>query len=402
MFSNSIQEFFKQFYKEYRQPQAKVDRTTKAYQLITSQIPKLLDQEYPDDKYKIYGSLGQGNLSKVPWFGIFNRQMTESATYGIYIVYLYSLEREKIYLTLNQGFTNFKDIFKRKRFEYIRKTAIYFANEMNMEDFDSGIIDLGDDLTDLAKGYAYGSIVHKSYDLNNMPKDQVLYTDLKKLMIEYDELVSTFGTKNYDDIIRIVNGIDDQVEVDKAIKEIGDELKKTFVTPVDVFLKPREVIKGEQRKLKYNRIKTSIQRQKLDYIRLAKEQARIGLQGERLALEIEKERIEKLGLNQEKVKWRSTESDSFGYDIESVDMINGKEQRVFIEVKSTSDRIDSPFYVSKNQVETSNSLGINYRILRLFDVDSTEPKYYYSTGKIEDNFDLDPVTYLATNKYDVH
>ena len=309
MFSNNIQEFFKQFYKEYLQPNAKVDRTTKAYRLITSQIPKLLDKEYPDDKYKIYGSMGQGNLSKVPWFGIFNRQMTESATYGIYIVYLYSLEREKIFLTLNQGFTNFKEMFKRNRFDYIRKTAIYFAEEMNMSNFESGILDLGDELTDLAKGYAYGSIVHKAYDLNDMPKDQVLYDDLKELMAEYDELVSTFGTKSYDDIIRIVNGIDDQIEADKAIKEIAEELNDSFATPVDVFIQPREVIKGERRKLKYNRIKTSIQRQKLDYIRLAKEQARIGLQGEQIALKIEKERLEKLGLNQEKVKWRSTDSD---------------------------------------------------------------------------------------------
>ena len=91
-----------------------------------------------------------------------------------------------------------------------------------------------------------------------------------------------------------------------------------------------------------------------------------------------------------------------GYDIESVDIINGKEQKIFIEVKSTSDRIDSPFYVSKNQVETSNNLGIYYRILRLFDVGSTKPKYYYSAGRIEDHFELDPVTYLATNKYEVH
>ncbi len=211
------------------------------------------------------------------------------------------------------------------------------------------------------------------------------------------------GQKSYEDIIKIVNNIDDAIAFNKAIDKIKYELNETFVTLVDVEPTPKEVKKGIAKSKKYNRIRSSIQRQKLDYIRIARDNARIGLQGEKLALQIERNRLERLGIIniEKKLRWLSNETDSIGYDIASVDIIDGKEVKICIEVKSTSDRVDSPFYVSKNQVEVSNIEKDRYRVLRIFDVDSTQPKYYYAKGPIQDSFILDPVTFLATYKYEV-
>ncbi|MDY0277850.1 MAG: DUF3578 domain-containing protein [Acholeplasma sp.] len=402
MFGSKIDKF-NTLFKEEIINNRKVDKNMEYYKIMTEDIPSILREKIPNEIYKIYGSVGQGNLSQVPWFGVFNRQVTDSATYGVYIVYLFSIERDKIYLTLNQGFTNFKDLFKRNKYTYIRKTADYLSSEMKLQGFDKGIINLGNDLSNLAKGYEYGTIVFKEYDINMMPDDNILFNDLNDLLIEYDELVSSFGMKGYDSIIKIINGVDESITVDRAIKEIKEELDGSYVMPVDVVLKPKKVSKGNLKVQKYLRIKNSVLRQKLDYVRIAKDNARIGLQGEKLALQIEKERLEGLGIANidKKLFWRANESDSYGYDIESVDIINGKETKLFIEVKTTSDRIDSPFYISKKEKEFSEEEGEKYRIFRIYDVDSTVPKYYFANGKIEDNFILDPITFLATYKYEL-
>lgn len=402
-----LNDLFKNFYYQYisilNENNLKVDRSQKYYQILIHEIPNKLRTHYQKNQYKIYGSVGQGNLSQIPWVGIFNRHITESATFGLYIVYLYSIEFKKLFLTLNQGFTHFSEIYKKNKYEYIRKTAEYFSNEMKLNGYSKDIPKLAQNTTKLAKGYEYGTIVYKAYDIDNMPDEKSMLLDLDILMKEYDELVLSFGTKSYNDIIKIVNGTDETLTVDKALSMIKTELDENFKVPIDIIPTPIPVKKGKTKTTKYARIKNTILRQKLDYVRIAKDNARIGLQGEKLALQIEKERLEKLGIKHidKKITWRSIESDSYGYDIESVDIINGKETTIYIEVKTTSDRIDSPFYVTKKEKEFSEKTDIQYRILRIFDVDSTKPKYYYAEGSLERNFILDPITYLATYKYEI-
>jgi hypothetical protein len=62
-----------------------------------------------------------------------------------------------------------------------------------------------------------------------------------------------------------------------------------------------------------------------------------------------------------KFKQVSVVSDTYGFDLESYDLDdNGKIQKIFIEVKTTSSKIDTEFYVSKNEVKKSQ------RVKRVF------------------------------------
>lgn len=45
----------------------------------------------------------------------------------------------------------------------------------------------------------------------------------------------------------------------------------------------------------------------------------------------------------------------------------------------------------KNQIRKKG----HYCVFRIYDVKSENPSFYKVFGKIEDNFDLDPVTYMA-------
>ena len=140
---------------------------------------------------------------------------------------------------------------------------------------------------------------------------------------------------------------------------------------------------------------------KIDYIHKTKHDAEIGLLGEELVISFEKERLNKLMLEEysEKIKWISKESDAFGYDIESYDI--DKDGNVFpikIEVKTTSSKVDNEFYVTKNELNVSKFYKNCYFIYRVYDVNSQFPKLYRVSGSIDQNFVLDPVTYMARYK----
>jgi hypothetical protein len=95
------------------------------------------------------------------------------------------------------------------------------------------------------------------------------------------------------------------------------------------------------------------------------------------------------------VVWTSDEKgDGLGYDIEAFDD-NG--DRLFIEVKTTSQGIDAAFHISANEALTSKKLGQRFAIYRVFDFWRT-PKVYILYGDVEKTCDLRPTSWVATVK----
>lgn len=97
----------------------------------------------------------------------------------------------------------------------------------------------------------------------------------------------------------------------------------------------------------------------------------------------------------------ASKKDGLGYDIVSVDIDeNGKEEEIFIEVKTTTGDIDKTFEVTGREVAISKKLGDCYYIYRLFNVSEAgnEVYYYRTKGAIEDNFDLEIIKYRANIK----
>lgn len=54
------------------------------------------------------GSCGAGTWTNYPWIAVYNEEITTTIQRGIYIVYLFSEDMSRVYLTLNQGCTNLK------------------------------------------------------------------------------------------------------------------------------------------------------------------------------------------------------------------------------------------------------------------------------------------------------
>ncbi len=180
-------------------------------------------------EYKVYGRTGAGNRAPVPWFGVFDKAITTSAKHGYYIVYLFNSKMNGVYLSLNQGWTDYDKKFKGKLGRLnIEKTARYCRHliHTSLDKFPEQIITL-DASTNLSRGYELGHICGKFYSATNLPEDLELISDLRDLMGVYAELkglLSEYESRPITELLEIVHNKESEREnADEIVyqKEIG-------------------------------------------------------------------------------------------------------------------------------------------------------------------------------------
>ena len=86
-----------------------------------------------------------------------------------------------------------------------------------------------------------------------------------------------------------------------------------------------------------------------------------------------------------------TKGDGLGYDVLSFDA-SGKER--FIEVKTTSFGKETPFFISRNEVEFSRANDAHFHLYRLFEF-RRSPRLFDLAGPVERNCLLNPVSYVG-------
>lgn len=127
---------------------------------------------------------------------------------------------------------------------------------------------------------------------------------------------------------------------------------------------------------------------------------RKGQMGERIACEIEKRRLREIGREDliDKINWVAEKKDGYGYDISSHDVDSeGHVHEIYIEVKTTSGSIKTPFDISLNELNVSSDKKDNYRIYRIYNlqIHSAKVGYYIFKGEIN-NLRPIPVVYRIT------
>ncbi len=135
----------------------------------------------------------------------------------------------------------------------------------------------------------------------------------------------------------------------------------------------------------------------------AKKQKKLGDIGEKYVVEIEKRRLTEMKREDllPLIEHVASKKDGLGYDIISVDVDEtGKEQEIYIEVKTTKGNKETPFEVSVNEVEVSKRLSRSYYIYRLFGIkkEGKRVDYYKIKGAIDDNFQLEIVKYRTNGR----
>lgn len=231
--------------------------------LVTKELPRTIIQKANIDskKYRVEGSIGKGQFAEIPWISVFRKDITETATKGIYIVYLYTADMKGVYLSLNQGFTFFREKFGTKKGrEEIRKVASFLQSSCNTipKELKLDVIDLKATGV-LGKGYVPGHIAGKYYDINDLPTSNKLADDLRNLMSVYEEISGIIGNRTidqfYDFIIANQNGAlinDDELseKVEEIIKKGNEQIQPEYNgSPKD----KKEPVKDRQGAEKYPR-----------------------------------------------------------------------------------------------------------------------------------------------------
>ncbi|MCQ2794413.1 MAG: DUF3578 domain-containing protein [Bacilli bacterium] len=399
-----IAEKFQYILDHYIDGNPTVSSSSPIYSALVNELPALLKEKHKFRKDLLFkGSMGQGNKTEYPWLCVFNTNITRGARYGIYLVYLFRKDMSGFYLALSQGVTYFEEMYQRKKYDALKTVVKYFRSQIDIGSLSTDPINLiGTRRGTLGYGYEVSTIVSKFYATNSF-NDEMIVNDLNEMLSIYDEIYRHMNVDSYKEIInRIVVSTStsktQMMKADEAIEAIKTSLEPVDGQPYDFSKQLREVSPYIDTSKKYREITNPIIR-KVDYIKKAKKDAETGYLGEMMVLEYEKKRLENLGLGEyiDKVEHVSVRSDGFGYDIESYDLVGTEIKKIYIEVKTTSNKVDIPFQVSKGEVDKSKELKKQYFIYRVYDINK-DPKMYRVSGQIEEHFDLDPITYLAKYK----
>lgn len=132
---------------------------------------------------KARGSSGTGTWTRYPWIAIYNKEITTTIQRGVYIVYLFSQDMSRVYLTLNQGCTTLKrDLGTKAAREHMVKTRedirrIVANNRFNTDnDLIIGNVD-----------YEIGSIFYKEYLKDSLPMKEEFIEDLEYMIRIYND-----------------------------------------------------------------------------------------------------------------------------------------------------------------------------------------------------------------------
>ena len=133
---------------------------------------------------------------------------------------------------------------------------------------------------------------------------------------------------------------------------------------------------------------------KRDYLALEAKNRSLGAAGEQFVVNFEHFRLRSVGANKladriERVS--ETRGDGLGYDVLSYDA-DGREK--LIEVKTTAFGQEAPFYVTRTELQLSQTKPEKFRLYRLFEF-KREPRMFELSGAIDSCCHLDPVNYLA-------
>ncbi|MCY4356502.1 MAG: DUF3883 domain-containing protein [Gammaproteobacteria bacterium] len=134
----------------------------------------------------------------------------------------------------------------------------------------------------------------------------------------------------------------------------------------------------------------------INYLEREARNQKLGDAGEVFIMELERERLinegcEPLAKRIEQVS--VTQGSMAGFDILSFEK-NGQER--FIEVKTTKYGINTPWFVSSNELSCSHKNNNNYYLYRLFNFNNKErPQLFKLKGNLQNSCRLEPTEYRA-------
>ncbi|MBF4475942.1 MrcB family domain-containing protein [Methanobacterium formicicum] len=186
-----LKQFMEKIFNDYQ--------SAKKEKYVDNKLAKLIKKDFPNNlkdltkdigDYKIIGYSGEGKWAESPYIAIFNSEISEGLESGYYILYIFSENTEKVYLTLNQDIGNQNNLNRDElEFKLINQANNIQKNLKIPETFNTN------KLSGLGPNYRYkrlevGNIFSKNYYSDNLPSEEELESDLIEMLNLYNELIS--------------------------------------------------------------------------------------------------------------------------------------------------------------------------------------------------------------------
>ena len=88
-----------------------IDSSHEFHDLFIIQFKQKIESLVDKKKFIVKSSVGEGNLAGIPWLCVMDLSITGKSTEGFYIVYLFSQDAKKVFLSIGIGAGQFIDIY---------------------------------------------------------------------------------------------------------------------------------------------------------------------------------------------------------------------------------------------------------------------------------------------------
>ncbi len=202
------------------------------FKLINYRTTDFLNEIVKEYGLSARGSCGAGTWTRYPWIAAYNEEITTTIQRGVYIVYLFSEDMSRVYLTLNQGCTNLKKELGTKA----AKESMISTREMIRNTLNNTRFNTDNDLIIGSVDYEIGSIYYKEYLRDDFPNEEEFLEDLKDMIRIYNDYYNLIYLKD--------NGIiDNQIETmlnkqkseDKNMKDNMNRIYKNIKSKGFIF-----------------------------------------------------------------------------------------------------------------------------------------------------------------------
>ncbi|MEY9975687.1 MrcB family domain-containing protein [Lysinibacillus sp. RC79] len=254
---------FKRVLDEYLEEKEKSFKGNDLGHFVRNDFVEILNEtmSLDESKYYVGGSVGQGVWATIPWISCFDRSVTVSATNGYYLVYLFKEDMSGFYISLNQGYTYFREKYGAKEGRIkIQHTANLIRSKVAVPaEYNLTHIDLGSN-RGLAIGYEKGHIYGKYYDASSIPSENELIADFKVLLGLYQKIVTLMNgrsVKEFNDYLLLQDDhkfleIDEENYQAKA-NEIANGQFMPLFAPEEEPRPPKDAVVDEGGKERYPR-----------------------------------------------------------------------------------------------------------------------------------------------------
>ena len=340
-------------YHEYRESPT-TNSEHPAFDIVVRKIPEIIEEIASDRgrDYKVKGSTGAGFVTAAPWIAVLDRAVTDKPTQGYYVVYLYSVDLQSVYLSLAFGVTAFKELHggSQRMRNILGNSAIERSSKLDLPPgVVTGKISLDPEgRSKLHPLYELSNIAAFEYDLSNLPSSDTLENDLRKMFDLYYQAWNRWGA-----------------EIDERVSEDAIEEKEVEATQEEFVPRKKPTRSG---------VRTSRTRP-----RYSKESRKVGNAGEKLVLK--KERVNLIEAQRpdlaERIVHEADLGNYPGYDILS---FNPDGSRRCIEVKASKGKI-SGVIMTNNEKNAAEELGDEF-VLAIVENVFKKPTIQYLSNPI--------------------